>query len=161
MVGDVTIRLSGPADRPACVRMMAALNTYENAFIGDRLTDLASADTHMTFLEEEAVRTGGFTLVAEEDGAVIGFLVCFAEAEEGSYVKPEKGRYGFISDLYLVPEKRGQGIAQALLKESEDRCRALGLADLRISALVANTGALRAYEKFGFRPKEIVLAKPL
>ena len=53
----------------------------------------------------------------------------------------EWGRLGEIGDLYVVPERRRQGVAQALLEAAERRCAGLGCSSL--SVVVTRDGEAR------------------
>ncbi|MGH6719166.1 MAG: GNAT family N-acetyltransferase, partial [Alphaproteobacteria bacterium] len=70
-------------------------------------------------------------------------------------------RFGYISDLYLVPEARGHGHGRRLYQAAEDHCAALGLTRMRISAISRNPLAMAAHAKFGFAPLYTVFDKPI
>lgn len=53
----------------------------------------------------------------------------------------EWGRLGEIGDLYIVPERRRQGVARALLEAAERRCAGLGCSSL--SVVVTRDGEAR------------------
>ena len=75
-------------------------------------------------------------LVAEQEGAVAGFLHFDCEGRE-----PELHR------LYTDPGKTGQGIGAALMKELHARLP-IGSTYI-LMVLAANTGAIRFYERCG------------
>ena len=60
--------------------------------------------------------------------------------------------YGHVDDIVVAQTHRGRGVGQALLAEAERLTRERGLKRLRLSVLVGNDGALKAYERFGFGP---------
>ncbi len=74
-------------------------------------------------------------MVAEADGAILGYI-----AE----------RDGFISGLWVLPEWQRKGIGSALLKHVIERTAS----DLELRVFEANTSAIRLYEQFGFKTIE-------
>jgi GNAT superfamily N-acetyltransferase len=57
-----------------------------------------------------------------------------------------------IRDLYVDPDARGQGVAQALLAHVADDARAEGAHRLSLQTEATNTRALHLYAKAGFEP---------
>lgn len=60
-----------------------------------------------------------------------------------------------IHDVYVRPEARRQGIAQALFAHIEAEARALGCCKLTLEVLEGNTPAQAAYRQLGFTPYTI------
>lgn len=81
------------------------------------------------------------TLVAEEDGRIVGHVMFSYSALEGS----DTGLLQ-LSPLSVAPERQGSGIGSALTRE------ALRLADERGEPLVLVLGHPSYYPRFGFRP---------
>ncbi|SEH58767.1 GNAT family N-acetyltransferase [Magnetospirillum fulvum] len=98
-----------------------------------------------------------FSLVAEEDGQIIGSLVA-SPARVG-----QQDGWGLIGPLAVSPARHRQGIGSALMAEALRRLRG----SCRGAALVGDPGY---YHRFGFRtfpglgvtgcPPEVVLALP-
>lgn len=61
------------------------------------------------------------------------------------------GDYWWIQSLYIVPEHRGAGLVDELLRYVAREARAAGAIDLRLYGYNTNARALRAYHRFGFR----------
>jgi ribosomal protein S18 acetylase RimI-like enzyme len=99
----------------------------------------------------------GRMLVAEDDRTVV--VVCvYGRVPRGADENPEPG---FVSDLVVMPAYRNCGIGQRLLAAAEAYARECGVAELRIGVLQRNGGALRLYQRLGFRPYRIELTKRL
>ena len=81
------------------------------------------------------------TLVAEEDGRIVGHVMYSYSALEGS----DTGLLQ-LSPLSVAPERQNEGIGAALTRES------LRLADERGEPLVLVLGHPTYYPRFGFRP---------
>lgn len=72
------------------------------------------------------------------------------------------GDYWWIQSLYIVPEHRGAGLVDDLLRHLVREARAAGALDLRLYGYNTNARALRAYHRFGFREAPyLILTRPL
>ncbi|MBE0414556.1 GNAT family N-acetyltransferase, partial [Yoonia sp.] len=63
-----------------------------------------------------------------------------------------KDGYGEIKSMFVSETARGQGIADALLRQIEDQARADGLPLLRLETGDALHAAQRLYARHGFTP---------
>ncbi len=89
---------------------------------------------------------GGFIFEAVEQGVPIGMLNF--NRQQG-----EKFRHkGDIGAVYVVPERRGKGVAKALLLAALEKTRAMtDLVIISLSVNNDNTAAIRLYETCGFK----------
>lgn len=60
----------------------------------------------------------------------------------------------YLEELYVVPEKRGHGLGQALLEAAMDRARSIGAAYMDLGTAETDTAARALYEKLGFDNRE-------
>ena len=90
----------------------------------------------------------GHCLVAEEDGEIIGIALWFYNL---STFKCRKGIY--LEDLFVLPEKRGEGVGTALLKALCKVARDENCGRLEWSCLDWNTPSLKFYESLGAEPQ--------
>lgn len=90
-------------------------------------------------------------LVAEEDGAVIGFAY-------GNWFKPRAAyRYSVEDSIYLAPGQQGKGLGRALLSEFLARCEAVGVR--KVMAVIgdsANAGSVGLHRSLGFQNVGVV-----
>ncbi len=151
------------SDRPAVVRFMAALNDFEVTLSPDRAAGAEMAEGHVTFLLEEVSRRGGFTLIAEADAQVAGFLLAYVSTidEGATHLRAQYRKTGEVSDLFVDPAFRRLGLAQTMIGEAERRFREMGLSRMEIHFLDANTPAERTYRAAGFVEHERIFIKPL
>jgi ribosomal protein S18 acetylase RimI-like enzyme len=70
-----------------------------------------------------------------------------------AYVTPGAPE-AFISNVSVVSELRGHGVAAALVADCIDRARGAGAATLRLEVASADRAAGRFYEKLGFTERE-------
>ena len=84
------------------------------------------------------------TLVAEVDGAVVGFAQLGEDREEGSET-------GELFAIYVLPEAAGAGVGRALMAETLARLRAEGFAEAILWVIEDNPRTRRFYELAGWR----------
>jgi ribosomal protein S18 acetylase RimI-like enzyme len=70
-----------------------------------------------------------------------------------AYVTPGAPE-AFISNVSVVSELRGHGVAAALVADCIDRARGSGAARVRLEVATADRGAGRFYEKLGFTDRD-------
>lgn len=120
----------------------------------------AMADAYIAHLFECCAKWRGRMFVAEVDGAVVGFLCVYGHCpQEELDESPEP--YAFVSDLVVLPQYRNRGIGARLLEVADAYARECGMQQIKIGVLQRNGGALRLYERVGFRPYRIELTKRL
>jgi len=132
------IRPAGAADIPAIHQMIVDLATYERS----------GHEVSATEDDLRAALLGGhpslFAHVAEEDGQVAGFALWFLNYSTWL------GKHGiYLEDLYVRPERRGQGHGRALLAELAGICVDRGYGRLDWSVLDWNSPTRRFYESVG------------
>lgn len=66
---------------------------------------------------------------------------------------------GWIMDIGVLPEWRGKGAGQVLLKAAEDYCREEEIFYLGLAVSSHNVRALKLYEKYGFAEERKLLVK--
>ncbi|MFB6126526.1 MAG: GNAT family N-acetyltransferase [Halolamina sp.] len=66
---------------------------------------------------------------------------------------------GVVEDVYVVPDRRGEGIGAALVGAAERSLFADGVDAVRLEAMAANEEARRFYERLGYRPHRVELEK--
>ena len=100
-------------------------------------------DECFTFTPEELARPGIAFLVAREaEGVPLG---CVALVDMGGY--------GEIKRLYVRPEARGRGVADALMDAAEARAREAGLGLMRLETGPKLTAAVSLYRRRGYRER--------
>lgn len=82
---------------------------------------------------------GTLYLVAELNGLTAGCCGMTNVAGEGN-----------INNVVVAPQYRGQGIAQAILKELLSQGHKMGIRDYTLEVRVSNADAIHVYEKLGF-----------
>ncbi len=161
-MADLMIRDALAADRAVIIGFMAALQEVERAMEPNRRPGPEMAAGHYDHLRDwVAQHPAAADLVAERDGAIAGWLLAGVERDAGLLV-PEAARVtGWISDVFVAPAHRGQGIATALIRAAEARFAAHGIRRIEIAAVAGNARAIALYQRLGFAPYELSLGKTL
>ncbi len=65
-------------------------------------------------------------------------------------------RIGFLEDLFVDPDARGGGIADALIEICADRCRELGMPAMQWATAPDNFRAQKVYNRTGAVPETLI-----
>lgn len=80
------------------------------------------------------------------------FVARRGEVIVGCGAVAERASYGEIKSMFVEEASRGQGIADAVLRQLEDHARALGLPLLRLETGSLLHAAHKVYARHGFKP---------
>ncbi len=158
---DVRIRPAKEEDRADLRRGLIELQEYECRLHDTRQPSDKMADPYLDWMLEQVAMRNGICLIAECDGDFVGYVAGWVEDDPNLAETPDSNRYGYVSDICVMPDWRGRRIAARLLAEIEEYLRAAGVARLRIGALAINDSAIAAYLDYGFEPYEVTLEKRL
>ena len=86
----------------------------------------------------------GTVFIAREDGRAIGFATL-----DWKWSMLKGARIGYLEDLFVDPEARGRGTADALIQVCADRCRELGMPALEWLTAPDNHRAQKVYSRTG------------
>ncbi len=135
------IRPAQPSDVAAIHQLIIDLAIYEKSPESVLSTE---TDLHKALFAETPYLFGD---VAIDENEVIGFAVWYINYSTW------RGRHGiYLEDLYVKPERRGQGVGKALLKTLAARCVERGYARLEWWVLDWNAPAIEFYKSVGAKP---------
>ena len=87
----------------------------------------------------------GFMLIVREaSGLPLGFATV-----DWKWSSLKAARIGYLEDLFVDPEGRGKGIADALLEACAERCRELGMPAMEWQTAPDNHRAQKVYNRTG------------
>lgn len=132
--------------RPAGSYDAAQLSALNNAFNGPGCSSPAQAAASLGANPQELV------LVAAGDEALLGFC-CGQLIRSLCYARPS----GQLTELYLLPAHRGQGIGRALVQQMLALLCAQGAQEVRVLTGQDNQAARALYTGCGFLPEDEVL----
>jgi len=68
---------------------------------------------------------------------------------------------GHISDVYVAPELRRQGVARRMMQRAEAWLREQGAASVDLNVAAVNDGAIAFYRRLGYETQRLNMKKPL
>ena len=142
-----TYRTATEEDFPTLAAMYARLNAYFYE-VGYRLP--RPENVGEVWLDSFRRTLGRFSqvFVAEVDGELLGFALGRIKR-----LPPHMGglTVGELSDVWVEPQARGQGVGRQLCRALLDWLRARQVHSVEVQVLRDNHAAWRVYERLGFR----------
>ncbi len=86
----------------------------------------------------------GAVFIARDQGRAVGFATL-----DWKWSSLKAARIGYLQDLFVDPEVRGKGIADALIDVCAECCRELGMPALQWLTATDNHRAQRVYDRTG------------
>jgi GNAT superfamily N-acetyltransferase len=86
-------------------------------------------------------------LTIREEGRVVALCWCLV-------FDPGTGREGEVAEVYVVPDRRGRGLATTLLKRAVELFKEREVTFAAVWTHSRNPAAVRLYERAGFSPTE-------
>lgn len=150
-----------PEDKPALLGFILDLQKFERAIEPDRRTDANVAEEFYSVITERVSEKNGRILIAENArGEAIGWAAAYEDQNE-IYVHEDERTHGYIAELFVIEEVRGQGIGRELIAACEEWARERGLKAMIIGALAGNARARAVYGGAGFSDYVHLLRKYL
>jgi GNAT superfamily N-acetyltransferase len=134
----MTIRPAREGDVPVILSLIRGLAEYE------RMADQVAATEDGLRATLFGPRPSAEVVIAEDAGTPIGFALFF---HNYSTFRGKPGLY--LEDLFVVPERRGQGVGRRLLLHLKDLAVARGCGRMEWSVLSWNEPAVGFYRKLG------------
>lgn len=161
MVEGIVIREAAQSDQDAVADLMLGLNKFEHKISQDRNINPDAGVKHLAYAQNLVDSQGGFVLLADDDGLVIGFLIGIVAKEDGHFIDPLRRDFGDIHDLYIANTHRGRGLAKQLLAEAEKRFQAMGISRIDLYVLEGNNKAIDFYKSQDFVVHELCMSKKI
>ncbi len=128
----INIRLMTLDDFDAVLALMS--NTP-----GISIRDADSRESTARYL----ARNPGMSFVAESDSGLCGCVMCGHD-----------GRRGYLQHLLVLPDFRGQGIANELVQRCLSSLEALGIGKCHLDVLKTNDAAARFWQRQGWQLRQ-------
>jgi ribosomal protein S18 acetylase RimI-like enzyme len=143
---DISTRDAQPADAETLVRIIRETADEDH----DR------SPVSEAYVKEYLASPGSGILLAEAEGAVAG-LLSYSIRPNLFHAAPSC----LIELLVIRKDLRNHGAGSALVKTLLDRARALGCAEVSVSTMPDNAGAIRFYRRHGLAEEAVLLEKHL
>jgi ribosomal protein S18 acetylase RimI-like enzyme len=160
MRSDLAVRPARAEDEAAMGRLGAMLVEEHHRFDPKRfIAPLPQlSERYGQFLAAQIASPGKVVLVAEREGAVLGYAYGCAE---GSDYMVLRGPAGEIYDIVVDPAHRRQGIGMALLDAMVEALAELGVPRAVLFTAEKNRGAQAMFDRAGFRRTMIEMTREL
>ena len=146
----IEIREYRESDQESLIALIRELQAHEVALYERMKPEAQIGSWYVDLLKKHCAEDEGVILIAEENGATLGYAVILTRSVEDGAGDEVAYDYAYVIDLAVTEGARRRGIGRQLLDDCERRARAAGRDDLRISVLAANRGAHALYRNFGF-----------
>lgn len=108
------------------------------------------------FLKSQLAQPDVIVIVAEEDGALLGYAYA---ASEGFDYMSLRGPAGVIHDLFVDPARRREGVGRMLLEAAMAGLKSLGAERFVLSTAYRNETARSLFAAMGFRPTMVEMTR--
>jgi ribosomal protein S18 acetylase RimI-like enzyme len=118
-----TVRIAVNADDDRLVEAIIDQQEYERELHDTRLPGAQIGPSYLKYLKTKVAATNGALLVAELNGAFVGYAACWIEHDNNVVETEDSNQFGYVSDTYIVPQLRGRGLVASLLEAAEQCIR--------------------------------------
>jgi len=115
------------------------------------LGEVKPTNEKIKHLVEPLLEKGSYYLIATENDSLMGWILIGASKDQFT-----DKMNGFIYELFVLEEFRGNGISKRLMKAGIDNLKQDGYSEVRLSAFAGNQ-AIKLYEKFGFSIRTVTM----
>ncbi len=146
----ITIRTATTADQEPLGRFGGALMRQHHDADPRRFLQVEHPEEgYGAFLVSQVDGRGRIVMVAEDEGAVVGYVYATLEPMSWPMLR---GPCGAVQDLYVDPAARRRGAGRALLEAALAWIRKRGRGQVVLMTMTGNVDAQRLFAAHGFRP---------
>ncbi len=158
-MSEIAIRPATRSDEPALGRYGAALMRLHHELDARRfiLTEHPEAG-YGRFLVSQIDDPETVVLVAEQDGAVVGYVYAGLEPMDWMQLRAPCGA---VYDVFVDPAARGRGIGEHLMRAAIDWLAGRGQPRVVLSSAEGNDAAQRLFARLGFRRTMVEMTREL
>ena len=106
---------------------------------------------------EQYVHADGLAVARGTDGRIVGFVMF--HVERGMF--DQDVRRGIVENVFVVPDRRSEGIGTELLGYAEDSLESEGANVVALSVMAENEAAREWYRENGYRPHRVTVERGL
>jgi ribosomal protein S18 acetylase RimI-like enzyme len=141
--------------KPNDMELKEILSLSPQAVYDGTLGMIKPSNEKIEQLIEPLLKKGCYYLIATENDTLMGWILLGKSKDQFT----DKIN-GFIYELFVLEDFRGQGISKKLIKTGIDNLKQDGYSEVRLSAFAGNH-AIKLYEKLGFNIKTVTMNMPL
>jgi ribosomal protein S18 acetylase RimI-like enzyme len=164
-MSEVAVMHGSAADIPRLEPLWAAVHHQHQASmpeLGPYVSDEITWRERRKLYEELFRKPDTFLVLASIGDRLVGYALTHMTPVRETWIADtwETGdRIAELESISVLPEHRGAGIGSALLDAVHKELDSVGIEDVIIGALPGNEGAIRLYERFGYRPTWLYLSR--
>ncbi|MDR0471782.1 MAG: GNAT family N-acetyltransferase [Nitrososphaerota archaeon] len=130
-----TLRKFSPDDLQSVIQI-------NRVCLPENYTDFFFVDLHQRFPET--------FIVAEQDGKIVGYIMCRIEVGLSNFGFGGLVRKGHVVSIAVLPQYRRRGVAQAVIKKSLEGMEYYKAKQGFLEVRVTNEAAISLYKNLGF-----------
>ncbi|QUG41211.1 GNAT family N-acetyltransferase [Psychrobacillus sp. INOP01] len=138
--------------KPSDFELKEVILLSPEAIFDGTLGEVKPTNEKITRLIEPLLEKGSYYLIATDNEKLMGWILLGAGKDQFT-----DKMNGFIYELFVIEEFRGNGISKRLMRTAIDHLRQDGYSEVRLSAFVGNT-AIKLYEKMGFNIRTVSMS---
>lgn len=162
---EITIRQYEERDRVALEKMIEDLQDHEAGV--DPLQLIVKKEgfgrVYVDWLNERVAKEDGIIYIAASEGNVIGMVSPTIQhyAKHEVLGRSSGNPYGYVTDLFVASEFRGQDIGTQLMNKAEEYFKSKGCDYATVGVLAPNQGTWDFYKKIGYDERYIDFIKKI
>lgn len=141
--------------KPNDLELKKIMLLLPQALVDGTLGEVKPTNEKVQQLVDPLLEKGSYYLIAKENDKLMGWILIGISKDQFT-----DKMYGFIYELFVLEEFRGNGIAKKLMKAGIDRLKQEGYSEVRLSVFVGNP-AIKLYEKLGFSQRTVTMSMQL
>jgi ribosomal protein S18 acetylase RimI-like enzyme len=149
------------SDRPTVKLFVEAIQAFEARSVTGLKAAHEIGEPYTRKILRAVETNRGAILLAREHSESVGFICAWIDSDHDILLSENVREFAYVSDVFVRPAWRRKGVGRKLLKAVEAEMKNKGCARIRICSKAANSVALGAYAKAGYKPYEVTLTKRL
>ena len=141
--------------KPNDFELKMVLSLSPQAVFDGTLGEVEPTKEKIDQLVKPLLEKGSYYLIAIENDKLIGWILIGASKDQFTDLMN-----GFIYELFVIEEYRGNGISKMLMSAGIDHLKQDGYSEIRLSAFAGNQ-AIKLYERLGFNIRTVTMSLQL
>ncbi|SCY85935.1 GNAT family N-acetyltransferase [Lysinibacillus fusiformis] len=141
--------------KPNDFELKKVLSLSPQAVFDGTLGEVEPTKEKIDQLVKPLLEKGSYYLIATKKDKLMGWILIGASKDQFTDMMN-----GFIYELFVIEEFRGNGISKMLMRAGIDHLKQVGYTEIRLSAFVGNQ-AIKLYEKLGFSFRTVTMSLQL
>ena len=141
--------------KPNDFELKKILSLSPQAVFDGTLGEVEPTKEKIDQLVKPLLEKGSYYLIATDGDSLMGWILIGTSKDQFTDMIN-----GFIYELFVIKEFRGNGISKRLMRAGIDHLKQAGYSEIRLSAFAGNQ-AIKLYEKLGFSIRTVTMSLQL